>query len=181
MDRATSITIITTLDDTLATLQAYANQKFENSLAKAQTTNMYALSSAKIVHAVGGHTLPGGLLLLNQDTLKMVLMCVKQSSQLEQLFVAFNDDVAEEATAGSHITAAMEGNRAENGDDTQDQPSASEAGKDRDRPPDFNTARKNQCNPLIAICVCSRMKAYFKSSAQTQHDTQQGLTREGIP
>ena len=78
-----------TLDDTLAALLAYANRKFGIPLATAHLTKMYVLSSAEIIHTVGGHTSPGVLMLLEQDNLKMVLTCIKQGSQIEQLFVEF--------------------------------------------------------------------------------------------
>lgn len=88
-DRAVPKPIIMTLDDTLATLRAYANRKFGIHLAAAHLTRMYVLSSAEIIHAVGGHTMPGVLMLFEQDNLKMVLTCMKQGSQREQLFVQF--------------------------------------------------------------------------------------------
>lgn len=89
-DRAAPKPIIMTLDDTLAALLAYANRKFGIPLATAHLTKMYVLSSAEFNHAVGGHTSPGVLMLLEQDNLKMVLTCMKQGSQTEQLFVEFD-------------------------------------------------------------------------------------------
>lgn len=88
-DRAVPKPIIMTLDDTLAALLAYANRKFGMPLATAHLTKMYVLSSAEIIHAVGAHTSPGVMMLLEQDNLKMVLTCMKQGSQMEQLFVEF--------------------------------------------------------------------------------------------
>ena len=102
-DSATPLPIIMTLDDTLAALLAYASLKFGIPLAKAHMTKMYVLSSAEIIHALGGHTSPGVLLLLDQDKLEMVLTCMKQGSQVEQLFVEFGDDMAE-TEAGSNTT-----------------------------------------------------------------------------
>ena len=103
-DRATPIPIITTLDETLAALLAYANLKFGIPLAKAHMTKMYVLPSAEIIYAMGGHALPGILFLLDQDKLEMVLRCMKQGSQVKQFFVEFEDDMAE-TKAGSNTTA----------------------------------------------------------------------------
>lgn len=101
----------------------------------------------------------------------MVLTCMKQSSQVEQSFVA-------EATAGSNITAAMEGNRAETGHDTQalkeDQPSASKAGKQRDRPPQFQRSAQRSVQVSHLNLPVLANESILQVLRATQHDTQQG-------
>lgn len=101
-DRVTSVPIILTLDDSLATLIAYAHRAFQIPLVNAETTKMYVLWSTKIFHAVGVHRVPENLALLDQDRLNMILTFMKASPQVEQFFVQFEKDASE-------IPAKLEG------------------------------------------------------------------------
>lgn len=115
-DRVTSVPIILTLDDSLATLVAYAHREFQIPLVKAEKTKMYVLWSAKIFHAVGVHAVPENLVLLDQDRLNMILTFMKASPQVEQLFVQFEKDVSEVAAKLEDVAVKVDQAAAE--DDT---------------------------------------------------------------
>ncbi|CAD6567523.1 MAG: hypothetical protein ASARMPREDX12_000517 [Alectoria sarmentosa] len=111
--RATSVPITLTLDDSLATLKAYAHHKFEVPLAKAERTRLYVFWSTKIFYAIGVHAVPGNLDLLDQDTLKMILTFMKASTQVEQLLVQFEEDEVEVATESERTAVEIYGAGAE--------------------------------------------------------------------
>ena len=105
--------ITLTLDDSLATLKAYAHHKFEVPLAKAERTRLYVFWSTKIFYAIGVHAVPGNLDLLDQDTLKMILTFMKASTQVEQLLVQFEEDEVEVATESERTAVEIYGAGAE--------------------------------------------------------------------
>lgn len=117
MDRATSVPIVLTLDESLVTIKAYALRKFKIPLAKAETTKMYVLWSTKVFNAVGVHLVPENLGLLDQDTLNMILTFMKASPQVEQLLVQFEEDVAEVAVKSEDITVEFNKTEVEVEDD----------------------------------------------------------------
>lgn len=94
-NRATSVFIVLTLDDSLASLKAYAHRKIKIPLAEAETTKMYMLWSKKVFYAIGVHPVSENSVLLDQDTLNTILTFMKASPQLEQLLVQFEADIAE--------------------------------------------------------------------------------------
>ncbi|CAF9943419.1 MAG: hypothetical protein ALECFALPRED_000320 [Alectoria fallacina] len=105
--RATSVPITLNLDDSLATLKAYAHDKFEVPLAKAEGTRLYVFWSTKIFYAIGVHAVPENSELLDQDTLKMILTFMKASTQVEQLLVQFGEDEVEVATVSERTALEM--------------------------------------------------------------------------
>ena len=118
MDRATSVPIVLTLDESLATVKVYALRKFKIPLAKAETTKMYVLWSTKVFNAVGVHSVPENLGLLDQDTLNMILTFMKASPQVEQLLLESEEDVAEVAIKSGNVTVEVDQIEAEAEDDT---------------------------------------------------------------
>ena len=108
MDRVTSVPVTLTMEDSLATLIAYAHQAFRIPLAKVETTKLYVLWSEKVFGTIGSQSVPEKLNSLDQDTLHMVLMFMKASPQVEQLLVRFEYPKAEFATEPESTTTEME-------------------------------------------------------------------------
>ena len=98
----TSVPITLTMEDSLATLIAYAHQSFRIPLAKVKTTKLYVLWSKNIVGAIGSQSVPENLNSLKQDTLHMALTFMKASPQVEKLLVRFEHPLAE--IAAKHTT-----------------------------------------------------------------------------
>lgn len=108
MDRATSVPITLIMEDSLATLIAYAHQKFRIPLAKVETTKLHVLWSKKVFGTIGSQSVPENLNSLDQDTLHMVLMFMKASPQVEQLLVRFECPMAEVAAEPESTTMEMD-------------------------------------------------------------------------
>ena len=108
MDRVTSVPITLTMEDSLATIIAYAHQIFRISLAKVETTKLYVLRSEKVFDTIGSQIVPENLLSLDQDTLHMVLMFMKAIPQVEQLLVRFEHHTAEPAAERKSVTTEVD-------------------------------------------------------------------------
>ena len=106
-DRSLSVPIVLSSYDSVATLKAYAHRSFRIPLAEAETTKLYGLWSEKVFYACGVHTVPENLVLLDPDSLSMVLEFMKASSQVEQLLVHFKEDVEEVAAKFESTTLSV--------------------------------------------------------------------------
>ena len=114
MNRVTSVPITLTMEDSLATLIAYAHQIFRIPLANVETTKLYVLWSEKVFGTIGSQSVPENLNSLDQDTLHMVFIFMKASPQVEQLFIRFENHTAESAVEPESTTTEAYQAAAEN-------------------------------------------------------------------